>query len=222
MLRFFLIHIAMLWGLQTAAQAQSIVVAGDSVLAWNEDQGHDIATLLVRSHGLNARGVAVSGAQISHPTLFGRLSGLDIARQLRGATVDIVIIDGGANDLAQDCGCGQCDAALTQLIGPDGTDGEIPDLVRRQTGRGAIVLWISYYEAPIGGGPFSPCDDEFAEMDQRLEAMAANLLGLKVVELADVIDPATPGHYDADRIHPSPLGSARIAAHLARAINADN
>jgi lysophospholipase L1-like esterase len=161
---------------------------------------------------------ARSGAHLSHPSVLLRALGFDIREQLRPGPWDWVALTGGGNDLVGLCGTPEAASARDALIGPD-LDGEIPALIARLRMSRTRVAFVGYYDAARAAPTaFTPCQPEFDAMNARLARLAASDPGLVFVDAGDVIDPSDLSLYDPDRIHPSPDGSLRIAAALARAI----
>jgi len=206
-----LVAALMLWG--SAATAQDIVVIGDSVMAWNAPDA--IPDVLAGALGREVENLSVPGARLSHPGLLERFAGLDIRRQIGRQRPDVLILTAGGNDLGDECGCGRCDGVLDELIAPDARSGELAEFLTIQSQRGTRVIYMGYYDVPAGGGPFSGCADYFEALDARIATLAQGDGGIDFISAREVIDPANPGHYDADRVHPSPEGSARIGGMLA-------
>ena len=201
-------------GIGASAQDARIVVLGDSTMEWNYA---GVARAMAQALGEPIQNESISGARFSHPMSYF-VGPMDIRRQLPGQFYEWVVIAGGANDLAAECDCSACDETLDQLLDDVGL-GQIPDFVEEIGLRGGKVLWVQYYDAPEGGGPFSACTDEFAELDARLEMLANTVDSFHLADMSEAIDPRNAGHYDPDRVHPSAEGSARIGAYLAKRIN---
>lgn len=201
-----------------AAAAQEIVVIGDSVMAWNGPGA--IPAVLAGELDRDVGNLAVPGARLSHPGLLERFAGLDIRRQIGRQRPDVLILTAGGNDLGDECGCGRCDGVLDTLIGPDARTGELAEFLTVQSRRGTRVIYMGYYAVPEGGGPFAGCSAYFDRLDERVATLAGSDPGIDFVSAREVIDPGNPGHYDADRVHPSPLGSARIGVMLAERLRA--
>lgn len=192
-----------------------IVVIGDSTMAWN---GGGVARAMEQALGEPVDDFSVSGARFSHP--FRMLVGpMDIRAQLPRLPYDWVVIAAGANDLAAECDCRACDETLTELFAASGL-GQIPDFVEQVGLQGSRLLWVQYYDEPVGGGPFGACSDEFAVLDTRLDALARTSDTLHIANMSDIIDAANPDHYDRDRVHPSLEGSARIGSLIAQRLRA--
>ncbi|MEM8591627.1 MAG: SGNH/GDSL hydrolase family protein [Pseudomonadota bacterium] len=198
----------------SAQERARIVILGDSVMEWNNN---GTARAMAEALGEAIRDESTSGARFSHRARL-LVGPMDIRAQLPNRSFDWVVVNGGANDLAAECDCADCSAVLDQLITADGQLGEIPDFVKEVRADGAQILWAQYYDSPVGGGPFSECSEAFAELDSRLDALAAGVDGLHMADLSDVIEPANLGHYDNDRVHPSALGSQLAGTYLADVI----
>jgi lysophospholipase L1-like esterase len=207
----------------------TILALGDSVIEWNAGDAAAIPDVIAQALGRDAFNAAVSGARFTHPDADAAEAGFDIRAQYRALQDDVpdkawtwVVLDGGANDFGDECGCTSgCDVVMADLLGADGRTGAIPAFVEKVTARGSRVLYMGYYDAPeAGGGGFEACGDDFATFNARLARMADALDGAFYASAAAVIDPADLSHYDADRVHPSVLGSRLIGEHLAEAIEA--
>lgn len=191
-----------------------VVVAGDSVMAWNRVEGASVADGLSRALDVPVGDVSLPYASVSGVTGAGPLN---IARQVGGLDAPWVVVNGGANDLG--IGCGRANQGMLEaLITPDGSKGAIPNLVRGLTARGSRVVWADYYTSPKFAG--TACARLYADMEQRLGRMAAIMPAVLMVDMGDVIATSDPAMFDSDRIHPSPEGSRRIAALVAEAIRA--
>lgn len=195
------------------AAGDAILVLGDSVMAWNEGEGAAVADGLRDVLGVPVTSRAVPGA-----TLLGPEKDRIGAGYAPGPWA-WVVVQGGANDLVGRCGCGPCDATLDRLLAPDARSGVVADLVGdvRRDGAG-VVLW-SYYDVPDRAPfPYGRCGDELAVMRERFTRLADRDGRIVVVDGREAIDPARPGDYDPDAVHPSPAGSRAIAKHLAAAL----
>lgn len=200
---------------QGRAQADSVLVLGDSILDWFDGTGASVPEQLEEQLGLPVENRAVGGAVFAARGPMDRLLGRDIRGQLPGGAWRAVVLDGGGNDLAQHCGCQACDAVLDALVTTDGRAGAIPDFVTRLRGRAEAVFWLGYYDVPTVGGPFGPCRADLAELETRLARMADGLAWVHYVDGGAVYDPDDLTLYDADLLHPSRKGALRLAAHLA-------
>ncbi|MEO0487167.1 MAG: SGNH/GDSL hydrolase family protein [Pseudomonadota bacterium] len=199
------------------AQDARILVIGDSVMEWNGE--HSVANALARALEEPVRDESVSGARFSH-ALRMIVGPMDVRAQVPRLPFDWVVVAAGANDLFTECECGACDDTLDDLLTADGAFGEIPDFVDLMAERGARVLWATYYDNPTIGGPATGCEAAFGTLETRIELYAAQTPALTTADMSDVIDPGDLSHYDPDRLHPSPLGSARIAQMIADTIRA--
>lgn len=181
-----------------------IVVAGDSVMAWNRVQGASVADRLQESLGEEVGDVSTPGAQIA-----GRRGAFNIPAQLDGLSVEWVVLNGGANDLSSNCACSDCGPVLENLISDDGTRGAIPKLVADLRERGSQVIWADYYTSPRFAG--TACEAPYRVLEARLRRMAATKDGIMFVDMDDVFSPDDLSLFAPDRTHPSQKGSARIA-----------
>jgi lysophospholipase L1-like esterase len=189
---------------RTASDGARIVVAGDSVMAWNRGSGASVADVLQAELREPVGDVSLSFARVA-----GGRGGFNIATQLAGVQAEWVVVNGGANDLRSNCDCSDCGPVLDRLISEDGTRGAIPALVADLRGRGARVVWADYYTSPRFAG--TSCEAPYRRLEERLSRMAEADDGVTLVDMDDVFSPNDLSLFAADRIHPSQKGSARIA-----------
>ena len=195
-----------------------ILVLGDSIMAWNG--GRSIPDVIANQTGRSVTSRAVPGAQFDNGSTIASAVGFDIQQQFPGGRWNWVVVNGGANDLSADCGCGACGASVNALIAPDGQSGSIPAFLQRlRTQTGAQVMWMGYY-AGSGSGSFAGCRDDLVEIESRIATFAAGRPGIHFVDSEDVIDRGDRGLFAGDNVHPSARGSARIGAYLAQEITA--
>lgn len=188
-----------------------IVVAGDSVMAWNRVQGASVADRLGALLEEPVGDVSLPYASVTGTTGPGAL---DIARQTSALSPEWVVMNGGANDLRAGCGCNDCGAVLDRLISADGRSGAIPGILADLRAKGTKVLWVDYYTSPIYAG--TACTAPYDTLKVRVSRLAAIDSGVEMVDMGDVMPASDPTLFAGDRLHPSPKGSARIAALLAR------
>lgn len=191
-------------------QDARVVVAGDSVMAWNRGQGEAVADGLSR---LLAEPVGDMSLSFARLTGSPPVPGLDIRKQVAGLSAPWVVLNGGANDLGVGCDCTDCGEILARLISPDGRTGAIPALVSGLSARGSRVIWADYYTAPVYAG--TACTGPYNELQARLERFAATTPGLELVDMEEALPASDTSLFDEDRTHPSPRGSALIAAQIA-------
>ncbi|WP_299728079.1 SGNH/GDSL hydrolase family protein [uncultured Tateyamaria sp.] len=199
------------------AEPLRVLAIGDSILAWHKWTGRDIPSVMGNVLGAEVENAAVAGARFSNASAFGRAAGFDVRAQFRRGPWDVVLINGGANDLLADCGCGACDTVLDGLLAPDLT-GEVPALLAEILSSGAKVVWMGYYASPRSG-PFTGCRPYLVEYDARLARLAKQTPGLTFIDSEDVIDPGNRRQFAFDGIHPSPTGARRIGTYLARSLS---
>ncbi|MEM1126220.1 MAG: SGNH/GDSL hydrolase family protein [Bacteroidota bacterium] len=199
----------------------SILAIGDSVMEWNAEDEASIPDVIAAELGRVVVNGGVSGARLSVPDDEAELGalGYDIREQYRARGWTWVVMDGGANDLGDECGCGSCEATLNEMVSADGQAGQYPDFVRSVVGDSSRVLVMGYYAPPAGAETeFTACLDELDALNARLTQMAAAIEGVHYASAAEVIDPADAASYDPDQVHPSVKGSRLIGERLAQAI----
>ncbi len=189
-------------------QDARIVVAGDSVMAWNRSAGASVADLLQARLGEPVGDVSLSLAQVA-----GGLGAWNIPTQVDGLRTEWVVLNGGSNDLSSDCNCADCGPVLDRLISEDGARGAIPALVASLRARGSKVIWADYYTAPRYAG--TSCEPPYQMLEERLGRMATADAGVTLIDMDDVFNSDDLSLFAADRLHPSEKGSARIAGQIA-------
>jgi len=195
-----------------------IVVIGDSVMAWNQTSDASIPDVMGRTLGRNVISKAVPGAQFDNTSGIAGAVGFDIQRQLPAGRWNWVVMNGGANDLGADCGCGACGPVVDRLIGADASSGAIPAFIRKVRARtGANVLWMGYY-AGSGAGSFKGCRDDLVKMEARIARFAATNVYVSFIDAEDVIDRRDRSLFARDNTHPSVKGSSLIGTYLAQHI----
>jgi lysophospholipase L1-like esterase len=202
-----------------SADDASILVTGDSILAYHADSCGSVADVASEALGRPIHNAARSGARVSPgPTwLWG-----DIREQVTPGDWDWVVVEGGIDDLLGDCECGGCTDVLDELVSADGARGEVPALVDQALADGARVALVGYYDPFLNArGGYGACGAALDTLRTRYRHIAAQRDGVIVVEPQDVMSPDdTPDAYLPDGIHPSREGSARLGLQLAEAIAA--
>jgi len=188
-----------------------IAVYGDSMMAWNGTFRKSTPDVLEVLLGEPVQNQAVTAARISNPV--NPL--LDIRNQYGRGLQRVAVVNGGANDMFFECGCGRCATSVDRLISEDGQSGEIPDFLRRLRADDLQVVFVGYHRSRGLIGPAKGCKNELDALDLRVAAFAASEPGVRFVSLQDVFPPGDPAYYALDRIHPSILGSVTIAKRLA-------
>lgn len=203
--------LVMFWAGAAAAAPLRILAVGDSLLAFHSLTGRDVPSRMGAALGAEVENAAVVGARFIQGS--GRRS---VPGQYRAGPWDIVVMNGGANDLLAFCGCSECARILDLLIAPD-LSGAVPDFVAEVRRSGASVVWMGYY-ASYRSGRFAGCRPYLVEMDARMARLAARTPGVVFADSEAVIDPGNRGHFALDGIHPSVRGAALIGAFLARRV----
>lgn len=187
-----------------------VLVIGDSILAWHRGKGASIPAVVEDQTQRRVTNQSIAGA-----TFIGSRG---ITSQFATGDWDIVLMNGGGNDIGDVCGTSGEAAVLDRLISAEGTQGAIPDFVRRVQATGADVIWLGYYPISVEGGPFTPCRATLDQLKDRQQAMARILDGVTFVDTGDVIAPDNLALYDGDLVHPSVDGAARIGVQVASVV----
>lgn len=200
-------------GLAPKQSGGDILVVGDSVLAWN---GGIVGKVIASELRRDVVSRAALGARID-ASRAAAFVGLSIPDQLSAGKWNWIVMDGAANDLGGSCGCVRCDGVVDGLISPDGSVGDIPDLIAKARRSGAQILWMGYYQAPASPS-FKNCRASLVELERRVEEYAKSHDGVYFVDAEDVFDLADPTLLGPDRTHPSLKGSTILGKFLARTI----
>ena len=130
-----------------------------------------------------------------------------------------MIVDGGANDLNEGCGC-DCADELDTLVSEDTLAGAMPTLVETALAAGAKVLLFGYYD-PAPGSEFAACQDELVIMSSRYQALAERLEGVTFVDGRDIVSAQTqPQAFHGDGIHLTPVGAELVANRMLETMSA--
>jgi hypothetical protein len=185
---------------------------GDSVFEWNIEDGASIPDFAAQAADLEMTNASVGGAMVlgePDESIPGQYYPDDWGR---------VLIDGGANDVGDGCGCGDCIGVVDALISADLSGGAMVELVQQIRDDGAEVVLMGYYTIPPGS-EFEECDEELAAMNARYEAFAARTPGVLFVSAADVMRWSdNPEYYAEDLVHPAPAGSEAVGLYIGQQI----
>jgi len=198
-----------------------ILLMGDSMMAANRTSGRSVGVALERQLGEEVIDRSVYAARMIYGLPLTGAAGLSIPAQFQKGEWDWVVMNGGGNDLIFGCACGRCGGMVDRLISSDGTTGAIPELVNRIHKTGAKVVFSGYLRNPGLFTPVRPCKVYGDELDRRLARLDARDPGLIFVPMSDLVPEGDPSLHQQDLMHPSPKGSAAIAARVAAAIRAN-
>ncbi|WP_254684873.1 SGNH/GDSL hydrolase family protein [Tateyamaria omphalii] len=196
-----------------------IIATGDSLLAWNAGAEWSVVAALEQRLGTQVVDRSVVGARYHYALPISGSLGLRIGSQYRAGPWDWAVMNGGGNDLWLGCGCGKCEAQLDRLIASDGASGTVVNAVKQARSDGARVAYVGYLRTPGRGSIIDHCREWGDRFEARLARMAARDVGVTFVSIADLVPHGDLSFHDVDRIHPSPKGSAAIAARIAAVIN---
>ncbi|MEM8577572.1 MAG: SGNH/GDSL hydrolase family protein [Pseudomonadota bacterium] len=203
-----------------ASDAPRILILGDSFMTTNASAKSSVSHELARLTGARVKSRAVTGARFFYNLPITGGLGMNIPKQYRKGGWDIVVMNGGGNDLWMGCGCGKCTRKMQRLISADGSRGAIPSLVARARADGARVFYVGYLRSPGAGSPIEGCKAVGDRLEARVAQMAARDPGVTYVSLQDMIPYGDRSYHALDMIHPSPKGSRAAAERIARAIAA--
>ncbi|MBD3664855.1 SGNH/GDSL hydrolase family protein [Sulfitobacter aestuariivivens] len=203
-----------------AEQPLRVLVMGDSLMTTNGSKGTAVPQLLQTTLNADVKSQATTGARFAYALPVTGALGFNIAKQWRQGSWDVVVMNGGGNDLWLGCGCGRCDRRLAKLISPSGDAGLIPSAVARARSSGAHVIYVGYLRSPGFGSPIESCKVWGDRLEMRLAIMANRSSGVTFLSLADMVPTGDRSFHAADRIHPSSKGSRAIAARIVSTIRA--
>jgi lysophospholipase L1-like esterase len=198
----------------TEAQAR-ILAIGDSMLAANSQAGRSVAANLERLLGERVKDHSVPGAHMIYRLPITGAMGMSIPKQFRGAGYDVVVVNGGGNDLWLGCGCVRCERRLDKLIVREGNRGALPQLFAQILNSGAQVVYVGYLRSPGIHTPIENCKDEGDELEARIARLAGRVRGLHYVSLQDLVPHGDRSYFAFDGIHPSAKASQLIAHRVA-------
>ena len=101
----------------------TLLAVGDSVLDWNREEGASIPSVVGRYAHLEVINESIGGSQVLDHGPGG------IPQQYISGAWSWVLIDGGANDVGDGCGCGHCMHQVDRIISADIRTGAMVDLV---------------------------------------------------------------------------------------------
>lgn len=192
-------------------ELKGILGLGDSIMAWNLEEGMSIPKIAGEELGSNVVNRAISGS------FWTTDDGDAIPDQYVEGEWEWVIVDGGGNDVNDECACGDCEENIDGLVNEDGTAGEAVDFIEQVLDDGVKVALMSYYPMPEDAEfGFALCNEEVVMLRDRYQALADRHDQLLLVDAAEVVTPeSTPQAYDEDRVHPSQEGSRIIGEYFA-------
>ena len=131
----------------------------------------------------------------------------------------LVIANGGGNDL-EGCVCGDdCWGVIDLLISENGSDGAIPDLVRRILDDGAYVAWVGYMRPMEDADEYADCGGEVDLLRERLQRLDDSEPSMVFVDGALIGTGVEEHLYDPDGYHPSPEGCAALGEEVAQRVD---
>lgn len=197
-----------------------ILVLGDSMFATNRLTGTGVGDVIEASLNRPVIDRSVPGARYFHRLPLTSGAGLRLTSQYQPGNWDIIVLNGGGNDLLFGCGCGRCDRVLDRLIAPDGRSGTIPAFVKSLRDTGAFVVYAGYLRNPGIFTPIRACGPAGNELDRRLALLDGLDDGMVFVPMADLVPFGDGTFHGPDGIHPSVKGSRQIALRIVAAIQA--
>ena len=190
---------------------ETILAIGDSVFAWRMRSCETVPDVAAQALGRKLRHKAVNGARITggdHP----------ITDLFEPGNWDWVLLDGGGNDLNNECECGKdCDAVLDTLISEDGSTGEIPALVETILASGSRVGLYGYFQIDESASyGFDECREELDVLHARQKRLAERHERVVFLDARQVVSPtSTPDAYAFDHVHPSAQGAEIVGQFIA-------
>ena len=191
--------------------SSDILAIGDSMLAWNLEEGGSIPEVAGEDLGFSTENAAISGSYLSSG------DDEDIPLQYQAGDWSWVIVNGGGNDLTDECACGDCDEVLDGILSEESDGGTLYELVSQIVEDGSGVALLSYFEMPEESGPgFYECNDELEKLVLRSTALADRNPEVVFLDSRGVVSiEENPEAYDDDFVHPSPQGSEMVGVALA-------
>jgi acyl-CoA thioesterase I len=197
-----------------------ILVLGDSMFATNRLVGSGVGDVIEAELGRQVIDRSVPGARYFHRLPLSGAAGLRLTAQYQPGNWDVVVLNGGGNDLLFGCGCGRCEGVLNRLIAADGRSGAIPAFVKSLRDTGASVVYAGYLRNPGIFTPIRACRAAGDELDRRLRLLDGLDDGMVFLPMADLVPFGDGSYHGPDGIHPSAKGSREIALRIVQAIQA--
>ncbi len=187
-----------------------VLVIGDSLLDYHAPDA-DVGTVAGERLGLEVDMLASGGASM--------LDRHGIADAYVNEGHALVIANGGGADL-EGCVCGDdCWGVIDLLISENGSDGAIPDLVRRILDDGAYVAWVGYMRPMEDADEYADCGGEVDLLRERLQRLDESEDGMVFVDGALIGTGVEEDLYDPDGYHPSPEGCAALGEEVAQRVD---
>lgn len=195
-----------------------ILLLGDSMMASNRAADGAVADVLEAKLGREVVDRSVAGARYFYALPISGSAGLNLTAQFRSGPWDVIVLNGGGNDLLFGCGCGGCAGVLERLISSDGRRGAIPSYVAMLGETGARVIYVGYLRNPGTATPIKACGPAANELDRRLAELDKIDPAMVFLPMSDVVPFGDLSYHQIDRIHPSQKGSREIAQRIVRLI----
>ena len=187
-----------------------IFSVGDSIFEWNLWERASAPEILGEDLELPVYNAAISGAMMTDD------SPHSIPNQYVTGDWDWLVMDGGANDLNERCGCSGCEALQDEL------EDVFRSFVQERLAEGVSVAIWGYYGLPSDASyGFDRCGEELEELGRRQQLLAESDPGIIWVDGSLEITGEDSAAFDEDKLHPSMEGSQRIGRQLAEAIQAE-
>ncbi|MEO0803932.1 MAG: SGNH/GDSL hydrolase family protein [Cyanobacteria bacterium J06642_2] len=202
----------------TNPASATMLAIGDSVFDFNREENASIPDVVAQRLGTTVANESVGGAYLTN-TLEPNNAKLDIRNQYSDRDWDWLIMNGGANDVNDECGCGECTQTLNDIISSDGLTGALPTFVDRVTERGTRVIFMGYYDLPpTAEFGFNRCNELVSTYEERIQRLATRNDRMWFVDASQVIDPNNLALFQSDRVHPSIEGAKAIGDLIAEEI----
>ena len=195
-----------------------ILLLGDSMFASNKGTDGGVADAIEAALGLEVIDRSVPGARYSHALPVSGSAGMNLTAQFKPGPWEVIVVNGGGNDLLFGCGCGRCEGVLDRLISSDGRRGTIPSYVAELRKTGAQVVYAGYMRNPGTSTPIKGCGPAGNELDRRLGELDKLEPGMVFLPMSDLVPYGSLSYHQIDRIHPSRTGSREIGLRIARLI----
>lgn len=192
---------------QAAADYPNILTIGDSMMVWN------------LRNSIPSRLDRMTNAEVVNRARIGaRVLGGNIESQFFQSDWDIVVVNGGGNDLLFGCGCLRCDRTIERLISSDLQSGAFVDLLTTIRQTVPKVFYVGYLRSPGVNSAIEHCADEGTELEERIRQFMDKHEGMHFVSLVGLVREGETVFHSFDMIHPSSYGSHAISMMLLGAI----
>ena len=183
-----------------------IFVVGDSAFEWHLWSGRSAPERMGEELNRPIYNAARSGQMLTEGLEYS------IPNQYIDGDWDWVVINGGFNDLADLCRCGDCPVTQANV------DAVLEAFVEERVDEGKQVIIWTYYNMPDKSQEMKRCKQAVRVLRQNQKTLADSDPNIFWVDGRQAISADNRKHFFIDNLHPSRLGAERMGNQIAKAI----